>query len=100
MPRYEVKFIVDFANELTQGEITNVAHDVYARMDQRGWLPKPEGRKVYVNRLYEPHEEQAIIKRHAANDAAAGRDWNKQGGCSCDLCKQYRLMGALFGGAK
>lgn len=95
MALYEVRFFLRTEREWSANEITNAAFDIYARMNQRGWLPKPEDRKVYVQRKYEAHEEREIVKRHAENDQAAGRNWNdaKQG-CSCDLCREYRTMGA------
>jgi len=99
MPRYEVKFFIDCKKELSPAEETNLAHDVHARMDQRGWIPKPVDRKIYVRREYQEHEKVELIHRHAKVDWDAGRDWNVRGqGCSCEVCREYRDGGATVSG--
>jgi len=95
MALYEVKFFIRTKEELSTGEIANVAHTVWDRMNQRGTVPKPEDRKVYVRREYEEHEKTDLLKKHVNADIAAGRDWNDPRlGCTCEICLKYRHDGA------
>jgi hypothetical protein len=88
MPRYEVKFEIEKKNELTEAEIAGLSHSVVSAM-RRDAEEKVLDRRVYVRRVYEPHEEREIVKRHAAGNSAAGRSWD----CSCHLCEEYRRLG-------
>lgn len=95
MPRYEIKYFVDFDRELTDGEIAGLAHDTHTAIGKapKGLVGRPVERRIYIRREYQPHEERALVAKHAEADFAAGRDWNTAAGCSCALCAEYRKLG-------